>query len=341
MKSFSFGALPDGRAVTAYALNGPGGRAAVILDYGCTIQSLLVPDRTGELRDVVLGYDTAAEYAQNSGFFGACIGRVGNRIGNSQLPLNGKIYHLTPSEGPNQLHGGPEGFDRQLWRAEAQDGRLVFTRTSPDGEGGYPGNLDVRVAYEWDGPALRITYDAVSDADTAVSLTNHSYFNLCGSGDILGHTLRLDADGFTEIDSALLPTGRILPVAGTPFDFTEAKPVGRDIAAGDAQLRLGGGYDHNFVLRLGEGIHPAARLHCPESGIALSVSTTAPAVQLYTGNAITPRKGRGGMALGKHSGLCLETQIHPDAVHHPSFPSPILRAGAAYHSCTVYEFSAD
>ena len=230
MESFFFGRLAGGQPVTAYSLSNRAGARAVTLDYGCTVQSLAVPDGNGGFTDVVLGYDTAAEYEANGGFFGAAIGRVGNRIGGSVFSLDGRTYHLPANEGVNHLHGGPGGFHQCFWSAAAQGECLIFSRTSPDGEEGYPGNLKVQITYELlNDNRLRITYDAETDRPTPVSLTNHSYFNLAGGGDILGHTLWLNAARYTEIDGQLLPTGRLLPVAGTPMDFTEAKTIGRDI----------------------------------------------------------------------------------------------------------------
>ena len=336
MDSYKFGTLSDGRPVTAWRLRNRTGASLVLLDYGAAVQSLTVPNGRGGVTDVVLGYDTAAEYEENGGFFGAAIGRVGNRIAGSSFTLDGKTYHLTANEGPNQLHGGPDGFHRRMWRAEPEGERMVFTRISADGEEGYPGNLTVRIAYELlDGNALRITYDAETDRATPVSLTNHSYWNLHGGGDILSHELQLNAEAYTEIDAAWIPTGRLLPVAGTPLDFRRSKAVGRDLDADFAQLRLAGGYDHNYVLHGS----PAARLYGPETGIVMTVETTAPGVQMYSGNSITPRTGKGNAALGAHSGICLETQCFPDAVHHDAFPSPILRPDEHYHSVTTYAFS--
>lgn len=341
MQQFPFGQLSDGRIVTAYRLKNRTGAQAVILDYGCTVQSLTVPNRAGGVTDVVLGYDSAAEYESNDGFFGAAIGRVGNRIGGSAFTLDGTEYRLPPNEGPNHLHGGPGGFDRRMWKAEPQgETRLVFTRTSPDGEEGYPGTLTVQVTYELlDGNVLEITYDASTDRTTPVSLTNHSYFNLNGHGQILDHVLRLNARSFTEVDAALLPTGRLLPVEGTPMDFTTPKTVGRDIQADFAQLHLAQGYDHNYVLDHTDPDTPAAWLMGLESGIVMTVTTTEPGVQVYAGNCITPRTGKGGAELCRHSAICLETQNFPDAVHHDAFPNPYLQPGQAYHSRTAYAFS--
>ena len=336
METFLFGTLSDGRKVTAYRLTNHTGAQAVILDYGATIQSLRIPNQSGGITDVVLGYDTALEYEENDGFFGATIGRVGNRIAGSTFTLDGEIYRLTANESPNHLHGGAQGFDRKIWTASFRGEKLIFSRVSPAGEEGYPGTLDVRITYELlDGNMLRITYDAETDQATPVSLTNHSYFNLHGSGDILSHELQLNAAAYTEIDEQLIPTGRLLPVDGTPMDFREAKAVGRDLRADLFQMHLAGGYDHNFVL---DG-NPAARLYGPETGIIMTMETTEPGVQVYSGNGISPRWGKAGALLAAHSGICLETQCFPDAIHHDQFPSPILRPGEWYHSVTSYTFS--
>lgn len=340
MQQFSFGRLSDGREVTAYRLQNHTGAEAVILDYGCTVQSLKVPNRFGTATDVVLGYQTAAEYEANDGYFGAVVGRVGNRIGASSFSLDGKTYRLAANEGRNHLHGGVNGFDRRFWDAEASGERVVFSRISPDGEEGYPGSLVVRVAYELqEGNKLLITYDAVSDSATPVNLTNHSYFNLHGGGDIRSHTLQLNAQLFAEIDGELLPTGWLSPVAGTPLDFTSPKEVGRDLGAEFEQMRLAGGYDHNFVLDHSIPVQPSARLVGPDTGIVMTVETAAPGIQVYSGNAIQPRRGKDGAVLTAHSGICLETQNFPDAVHHSNFPNSILRPGSRYQSHTSYGFS--
>ena len=336
METYKFGTLSNGQPVTAWRLSNPTGAGLVLLDYGATVQSLTVPNARGGVTDVVLGYDTALEYEENDGFFGAAIGRVGNRIGGSTFTLDGKTYRLPANEGCNHLHGGPGGFDRRLWTAAPDGERLVFTRHSPDGEEGYPGNLTVRITYELTGNGLRITYDAETDQATPVSLTNHSYFNLHGESDILSHELQLNAAAYTEIDEQLIPTGRILPVDGTPMDFRTAKTVGRDLGADFFQMHLAGGYDHNYVL---DGSKPAARLYGPETGIVMTVETTEPGIQVYSGNSITPRRGKGGRPVDIHSGICLETQQFPDAIHHENFPSTVLEPGMLYHSVTSYAFS--
>ena len=329
-----FGVTADGSAVTAYRLEN-GGMTLTLLDYGATIQSLTVPDGAGKPVDVVLGYDAAAEYAGHDGYLGATIGRVGNRIGGARFSLGGVTYALARNDGENHLHGGARGFDKYIWRAEQKDeNSLTFSRLSPDGEEGYPGNLNVSVTYTLADGALSIRYDADSDSDTLVNLTNHSYFNLNGGGSVLEHELQVFADRFCENDSGCLPTGKLLPVEGTPFDFRIPKPIGRDIAADSEQLRRGGGYDHNFCL----AGRKAAVLYSPESRIEMSVETDMPGMQVYSANGLSERTGKGGRAMGPRSALCLETQLYPNAMACYSFPSPVLRAGQHLFSQTVYRF---
>lgn len=339
MAHFVFGRTEQGGTVTAYVLSNRRGARVTILDYGCTVQSLLVPDARGGLTDVVLGYDTVAEYEKNGGFAGAVIGRVANRIGAGAFTLNGKPYFLARNDGPNHLHGGFRGFDKQLWKADEGDGSLTFSRRSPDGEEHYPGNLDVTVTYSLSGEnELRITYDAETDADTVVNLTNHSYFNLHGGGTVLSHTLQVFAEQFAENDPNCLPTGRLLPVEGTPFDFRKPKELGRDIDRRDTQLQYGGGYDHNYVLSEPGPLRRAAVLSGPETGIELTVLATQPGLQVYSGNALTPRNGKRGGTVDRRCALCLETQVFPNAMACPHFPSPILRKAEHYREETVYRF---
>ena len=331
-----FGKLDDGTVVTAARLENAAGASVTVLDYGATIQSVIVPDKNGKPVDVVLGYDTAAEYAQNGGYLGATIGRVGNRIGGAAFSLNGVTYSLAKNNGANHLHGGKRGFDKYLWRMAEENGSLVCERVSPDGEENYPGNLTVRVTFTLnDGNALSIRYDADTDKDTLVNLTNHSYFNLNGGGSILEHRLQVNAERFCENDDGCLPTGRLLDVEGTPFDFRAEKPIGRDIGAERPQLRLFGGYDHNFVL----SGKRAATLYSAESGIEMTVTTDLPGVQLYTANSLSERAGKRGSVMGTHGAVCLETQLFPNAMNCYGFPSPVLRAGQHLYSETVYSFS--
>ena len=330
-----FGVTGRGEPVTLYCLRNEGGASVSVLDYGCTVQSLLMPNALGGLTDVVLGYDTLPEYEKNDGYVGAVVGRMGNRVGKGQFTLNGKTYVLAVNDGENHLHGGLRGFDKYVWTAEFGRDTLLFSRLSPDGEEGYPGNLRVTVAYTLTGEnELRIVYDADTDADTIVNLTNHSYFNLAGGGSVLDHLLRVSADQITENDDGCLPTGRFLDVAGTPFDFRTAKPIGRDIEADDDQIRRGHGYDHNFVLT----DRRAAELSCPTTGIRMTLETDRPGVQVYSANWLTSRVGKGGAPIVPRDALCLETQQFPNAMVCPGFPSPVLRAGEHLHTETSYRF---
>lgn len=314
---------------------------AEFLDYGATIRSLLVKDSKGQWVDVVLGYDTVAEYENNSGYLGASIGRYANRIGKGTFALNGNTYTLACNNGVNHLHGGRKGFDKHIWHYEILPDGVRFTRTSPDGEEGYPGNLEVAITYTLRDTTLEMDYKAVSDQDTICSLTNHSYYNLNGSGDVLAHTLQICADAFTENDRGCLPTGRLIAVAGTPFDFRRPKAIGQDIAKEDEQLTCGRGYDHNFALVETEGLHKAAVLHSDDSGITMTVHTTLPGVQMYAANLLINRKGKNGAIYQKHYGVCLETQYFPNAMACEGFEKPILRRGETYHHQTALHFSLD
>ena len=335
---YAFGTTADGKAVTAYRLENSIGATLTVLDYGATIQSLCVPSGKGGFTDVVLGYDTIGEYETNGGYLGATIGRVGNRIGGASFRLNGRVYPLAKNDGENHLHGGQRGFDKQMWSV-TQEGRdsLVCSRLSPDGEEGYPGNLSVRVTFTLTSQnELRIRYDADTDQDTLVNLTNHSYFNLNGGGTALNLELQVFASRFTENDSGCLPTGTLLDVAETPFDFRVPKPLGADIEAPDAQLRCGGGYDHNYVLAGAR----AALVRSSVSGIEMTVTTDMPGMQVYSANGLSRRKGKRGAAMGPRDAICLETQLFPNAMNCYAFPSPILRAGRHLTKETVYAFRA-
>lgn len=332
--SSSFGKTKYGEDVTAYTLTNSSGISAVFLDYGATLQSLSVPNSCGGRTDVVLGYDSIGEYEQNGGYLGATIGRMGNRVGGAAFSLGGRRYELAANNGLNHLHGGLRGFDKYIWRADPSGDRVSFSRLSPDGEENYPGNLSVRVSYILEGTALRIVYDADTDADTIVNLTNHSYFNLNGGGSALEHELKINAESFLELGEGTLPTGRRLPVEGTPFDFRSFKSLGRDIGLEDAQLRLGGGYDHNFILSSAQ----AAVVRSRQSGIEMKVFTDMPGMQLYSANFLSARRGKGGHELRSGYALCLETQLFPNAMNCYGFPSPVLHAGEHLHSETSYSF---
>ncbi len=327
-----FGITAGGQEVCAYILAND--RLSVeILDYGATIRRLLV--KNGDAwTDVVLGYDTLAEYEHNDGYLGACVGRVGNRIGGAAFTLNGEHFALAKNDGENHLHGGLRGFDKYVWAAQVLEHGVRFSRVSPDGEEGYPGTMNVGVSYLLNDDTLTLEYEASSDRDTLCNLTNHSYFNLNGSGSVLGHTLQISAEEFLENSAATLPTGKKLPAAGTPFDFRTAKPVGQDLGADDVQLHNCGGYDHNFCL----SASPAAVLCGDLSGIEMTVRTTLPGIQFYAANFLTPRRGKDGAAYAPRSGLCLETQYYPNAMACDGFEKPILRAGALWHHTTELSF---
>ena len=311
-----------------------------VLDYGATVQSVLVPDRAGVWRDVCLGYDTLEEYRKNPGYLGAAIGRNCNRIGGAAVELGGVPCALTANEGRNQLHGGLSGFDRRLWDVRAEGERAVFRTVLRDGEDGFPGNLRVQLAYYIEnGCELHLEYTAVSDRDTVANFTNHSYWilNGAGSGSALGQLLRLNADRYTPADAENIPTGELRSTAGTCYDFRTEKPLGRDI--GDPALAAVRGYDHNYCLN-GTGLREAVRARSEQSGITLTVFTTQPGLQLYTANFLGPVAGKGGAVYGPHDAFCLETQFYPDAVHHENFPSPVLKAGDTARQTTICRFTA-
>lgn len=334
---WNFGSTKSGEAVTAFKIANSCGAYAVITDYGATIQSLYVPNINGGLTDVVLGYDTVAEYEENGGFLGATIGRVGNRIGGAEFSLGGKMYRLCKNDGENTLHGGQKGFDKYLWQGEMlTESSVRFSRLSPDGEESFPGNLNVSVVFTLDDDCtLQIQYDAVSDADTIVNLTNHSYFDLSGCGKAMEQTLQINAERYLELGEGTLPTGRALSVEGTPFDFRTPKPVCRDIDADHSQINAGAGYDHNFCL---SGPH-AAVLQSDVTGIRMDTFTDMPGVQLYSGNFLDPRSGKNGSRIERRGAVCLETQLYPNAMNCYGFPSPVLHAHQHMHSETCYKFS--
>lgn len=309
---------------------------AHVLPYGATLQSLLVPDRNGVQRDVVLGYESLAEYQQNDGYLGATVGRCANRIAGAQFALDGTVYPLAANEGKNQLHSGPHGLHQKVWAWEQRAENSVTLRAvSPDGEDGYPGTLEVAVTYTLSDGALEIGYEAKSDRDTVCNLTNHAYFNLAGQGSGLvdAHALRVNADHYTPCGPGTIPTGEVRAVDGTALDLRRSTQLGDRLGA--AELAEYGGYDHNFCLDSAN----AARLYCPESGICMDTETTLPGLQVYTAGFLTERQGKDGAVYGKNHGVCLETQFWPDAMHHEHFPSPILRVGEVYRHQTVYRFS--
>lgn len=343
----SFGQLPDGRSVELFTLRNAPGMEVRITNYGGTIVSWTSPDRAGKYEDIVLGCDSLAGYLRGTPYFGALIGRYGNRIAKGKFKLDGKNFTLATNNIGNHLHGGLKGFDKVLWTATPIAGEepgLKLTYLSKDGEEGYPGNLQVEVVYTLQKDnALKIQYTATTDQKTVVNLTNHSYFNLAGKGDILGHELVLNSDAFLPVDSTLIPTGERRPVAGTVFDFTHSTPIGLRInELKDQQIKFGGGYDHCWVLSdPSTQLKPAATLSEPGSGRILEVWTTEPAIQFYSGNFLDGKViGKRGVAYQYRSGLCLETEHYPDSPNRPEFPSTVLNPGQTYQTTTVYKFSA-
>jgi aldose 1-epimerase len=343
----------DDTPVRLYTLDNGRGLTARVADYGATLVELHVPDRAGRPADVVLGYDSLEPYLARHPYFGSTVGRVANRIAGARFALDGKEYRLAANNGPHHLHGGLRGFDRKVWTARPlprPDGpALELTLVSPDGEEGYPGTLRARVVYALTrDDELIVQMDATSDAPTIVNLANHTYWNLAGqgSGDVLGHELTIHAARYTPTDATLIPTGAAAPVAGTPFDFTRAAKVGTHIAFFKSPEQLarghGGGYDVNFVVDGTPGeLRPAAQLRDPTSGRTMDLWTDAPGVQLYTANGFDgSQRGKRGAAYVRHAGLCLETQVYPDAIHRPEWPSPILRPGQTYRHVMVHKFSA-
>jgi aldose 1-epimerase len=343
-----FGHIPPGHPVACYTLANDRGMQVSIIDLGAAVQSIRVPDRHGAFDDVVLGYDDAAGYWHDTHYVGAVIGRYANRIAGGRFTLDGVAFELARNHGDHHLHGGTIGFDKRLWQAEAVPGAdrvgLTLDLFSPDGEEGYPGNLAVRVTYALTNAGeLRIRYRATTDQATPVNLTHHGYFNLAGEqgADIGAHTVWIDADHFLPVDAALIPTGEIAPVAGTPLDFRRPTAIRERIDDGAAQLEQAGGYDHNWVLNTpGGGRRRQAAVYEETSGRLLEVVTSEPGLQFYSGNALHGRQpGKGGRPYRRRQGLCLETQHFPNAPNQPEFPSTILRPGETYRSETVYRFS--
>ena len=349
----AFGTMPDGTPIEVFTIANARGIEVRAIEFGAIIVSLTTPDRSGRSADVVLGYDTLADYvSKNTPYLGGVVGRYANRIAKGRFTLDGQEYKLATNNGPNHLHGGVKGFDKVAWSGEPVTGAdgpgVAFTYTSRDGEEGYPGTLKVRVTYTLnDRNELTVDYHATSDKPTHVNLSQHSYFNLSGGDrNILDHTLTLNAERFTPVDEALIPTGELAPVAGTPLDFRKPTAIGARIEDKHVQLLRGRGYDHNFVLvRLkpdatgDRDVAPAARLVDPVSGRTLDVATTEPGIQFYSGNFLDGTiKGKKGRVYAQRWGLCLETQHFPDSPNRPNFPSTILRPGVEYRSRTVFTF---
>lgn len=348
MKTDVFGKLPDGREVHKYTLMNKTGASAEIIDYGAIVVSLRVPDKNGKIGDVVLGYDNVEGYMNGTAYFGAIVGRYGNRIGKGKFQLDGKEYQVTVNDGANHLHGGKIGFSKVLWEVKsfnpAGEPSLELQYVSRDGEEGYPGTVVLKVRYTLtDKNEFRIDYEGTTDRPTVLNPTQHSYFNLTGqfTNTILDHQLMIDADATTPVDSGLIPTGQLAKVDNTPFDFRTATAIGARINEKNEQLEFGKGYDHNWVLRSGGGhLAKAAELYEPSTGRLMTVFTDQPGLQFYSGNFLDgSAKGKQGVGYQRRTGLCLETQAFPDTPNKPQFPSITLRPGQTYRQTTVYQFS--
>jgi aldose 1-epimerase len=347
-----YGKMPDGTEIEQFTLSNGSGMKVKLVNYGAIITSVEVPDRNGKSENVTLYRDSLADYMETKDgkpttpYFGATVGRYGNRIAKGRFTLDGRTYTLATNNGPNALHGGFKGFDKKVWKHEDVKSPgvvgIAFTRTSPDDEEGYPGNLKVKVTYSLtDKNELKMDYEATTDKNTVVNLTNHTYWNLAGAGngDILKHELMLDADSYLPVDNTLIPLGRLEPVKGTPFDFTKSKPIGKDMVPFDP-VKTEGGYDHCYVLnRKGDGLVLAAKVSEPTSGRVMEVYTTQPAVQFYVGNFLDGSIHAGGKDYKRHYGFCLETQHYPDSPNQKDFPTTELKPGETYKQSTVHKFS--
>ncbi|MCL2544687.1 MAG: galactose mutarotase [Clostridia bacterium] len=344
-----FGATKAGEAVERITMTNQGGAAVSLITYGGTLACILAPDRGGNLGDVCLGLGSVADYERAGGYLGALIGRYGNRIAGGRLVVGGRSYQLARNEGANHLHGGAVGFDKKVWTATCAEqpgcDSVALGYVSPDGEESFPGTLVTTVTYRWnDANELSIHYHAVSDRETVINLTNHAYFNLAGhaAGTIEDHRISIDADAYTPVDAACIPTGEIAPVAGTPFDLRAPRRIGDGIAEENEQLRIGHGYDHNFVLNHPKGgLRRASELYDPQSGRVMETFTDLPGLQFYAGNMLDiPFAAKDGARYTRRCGLCLETQYFPDTPNQPDFPRCTFRAGEAFDHTTVYKFSA-
>ncbi|MCX6044805.1 MAG: galactose mutarotase [Chloroflexi bacterium] len=339
-----FGQTADGSMVDLFTLTNDNGVTANITNYGGILVALTTPDRHGKDGDIVLGFDTLAEYLDHNPFFGALCGRYANRIANGKFRLEGIEYQLAQNNGTNHLHGGLRGFDKVVWQAteqsDADSATLKLTYLSPDGEEGYPGNLTVTVTYTLNNQnELRIDYAATTDKATILNLTNHSYFNLAGTGDILNHLVTLNADRFTPVDASLIPLGELRSVEGTPMDFRQPTAIGARIEQADEQLKLGIGYDHNWVINNPGSLRLAATVNETTTGRQLEVYTTQPGIQFYTGNFLTHGIGKDGVSYDRRSALCLETQHFPDSPNQAQFPTTVLKPSEQFAETTVFKFS--
>ena len=341
-----FGKLSDGREVYEFILSNSNGCKVSIINYGAIVTSIIVPDKNGKFENVNLGYDTLEDYIKDKTYLGAIVGRYGNRIAKGRFQLEGKTYQLATNNGENHLHGGNVGFNKVLWNAEIVDANepaVNLTYISNDGEEGYPGTVTLTVTYTLTNKnELRIDYNGTTDKTTILNPTQHSYFNLSGklSQTILDHVLTIESDFYTPVDKTQIPTGRLADVTNTPFDFRSPHTIGERIDTQDEQLQIGGGYDHNFVLRNFNGkVRKAAEVHEPNSGRILTVYTDQPGLQFYSGNSLTEIKGKGGVIYNRRTGFCLEAQHYPDSPNKPEFPPVILRPGETYKQTTIYQFS--
>jgi aldose 1-epimerase len=340
-----FGKARDGAAVRLFTITNKSGASMKVMTYGAAVVSLNVPDRSGKLADIVLGFDSIEGYQRNNPFFGAIVGRYANRIAGATFSLDGTPYKISANNGRNTLHGGRLGFDKVIWSgAKIDDQTVEFTYLSQDGDQGFPGNLTARVRYSLsDSNEMKIEYSATTDKDTVVNLAHHSYFNLAGAGtgDILNHELTIDADHYTPTDARGIPLGPMAEVAETPFDFRQAHKIGERIAVDDPQIHAGNGYDHNFVLTSKDGIRLAATVYEPTTGRVLEILTDQPGIQFYSGNGLDGSiTGKDGKQYPQHAAFCLEPQHFPDSPNHPEYPSTELKPGETCHTVTVYKFSA-
>ena len=339
-----FGSTSKGEKARLYILRNQRGMEIAVTDYGAALVKVLVPDKDGKVQDVVLGYDNAKAYENGGVYFGATVGRVANRIGGASFELNGNACELTANDNNNSLHGGRDYYNKRMWQAEETDGqKVMFSLESPEGDQGYPGNAKISVIYELtEDNELKISYHAVSDGDTLMNLTNHSYFNLSGhaSGPVLGQEVFIAADAFTRADAESIPTGELVPVEDTPMDFREYKAIGEEIETDYEALTLGQGYDHNWALN-GKGMRTVAGMRSKETGIVMEVLTDLPGMQFYTGNFLISEQGKEDTEYKKRHGACFETQYFPDAIHKEHFEGPVLKAGTSYDTMTVYRFHTE
>ena len=338
-----FGTTKCGKDVYAYTLSNAGGMQAKIINFGANLISLLVPDQNGDLEDVVLGFDKLEDYYGNNSFFGATVGPSANRIAGACFEIDGKRYQIDANDGENNLHSHiEEGYHKRVWDVTETENGLVLSLEGKDGEMGFPGNKKVTVTFSLsDDNALKLSYHVTADANTIVNMTNHTYFNLAGhkAGRIEDHLLKINASHYTPVVPGAIPTGKIVPVEGTPMDFTKMKPIGQDINADCEQLKIGQGYDHNFVIDGADGtLREIAEAEDPKSGRKMKVFTDLPGVQFYAGNCIAEETGKENTAYGPRKGFCLETQFYPDNIHHPNFPQAVFGPGKDYDSVTIYQF---